>query len=103
MSAPTPEEFTPDFVQKHAANLGLVTTLINLHGIYMAAEGGSQEEADSERALNEHIETLIDLGPDTSANVILALSSIITETGDEAKVQEWFDNQATQIRAVLGG
>lgn len=103
--APMPGELpegvsTPD-VRTHAVNISIAGTLINHTGTYLTAADGSPEEATAEDALNEFIERVVGLGPETAGGVLLVLASIITQTGDEATVQAWFDDQGQHIAAAL--
>lgn len=100
--AETPEEFTLDDVRRHAVSLGLMSTLINLHGEHAMAESGTPEEDAAEVALDEHIQAIVDLGAEQAGLVILTLAQLITDTGDQEKVQGWFDTVAAKIAAVLG-
>lgn len=88
-------------VQGHALNISIAGTLVNLSGTYLTAEEGTPEEAAAETALEEFIERVVDLGPEVAGGVLLVFASLITQTGDEATVQAWFDEQGQHIAAAL--
>lgn len=88
-------------VRAHAVNISIAGTLINHTGTYLTAADGTPEESAAEDSLNEFIERVVGLGPDTAGGVILVLASLITQTGDEATVQAWFDEQGQHISAAL--
>jgi len=88
-------------VRTHAVNLSVVGSLINLTGKFLTAEDGSPEEAAAETELEEFIERVVDLGPDTAGGALLVFASLITQVGDETTVQQWFDDQSKHIAAAL--
>jgi hypothetical protein len=97
-----PEGVDAQFVRQHAANLGIVAALINAYGTHQETEAGTPEEAQAEQALDEHIEHLIGLGPETCGEVIICLLAVIEATSDEERAQAWFDHNAARIKEVLG-
>lgn len=96
-----PEGLDESDVKSHAVNLSIAGTLINLSGAYLTAEEGTTADAVAESALEEYIERVVGLGPEVAGGVLLVLASLVTQTGDEARVQGWFDEQGDHITAAL--
>lgn len=88
-------------VRTHAVNMSIAGTLINLSGKHLTAPEGTEAEVEAESELDEFMERIVNLGPDTAAGVLLVFASLITQTGDEAEVQRWFDEQGKHIAAAL--
>lgn len=88
-------------VRRHSLNVYNATRLVNATMLYLAAEDGSQEEREAERALTILAEEVEAVGDGHSTGVALVLASIIVDTADEERVQSWVDDQQEHLRAVL--
>ncbi|QGJ95272.1 hypothetical protein QDA11_gp52 [Microbacterium phage Jayden] len=101
MTGELPEGVGVPDVRSHAVNISIAGTLVNLTGKYLTADDGSSEEAEAETELNDFIERVVEFGPEVAGGVLLIFASLVTQTGDEATVQRWFDEQGQHIAAAL--
>lgn len=98
-----PEGVDLDTVRQHVMSLSLIAKTINLYGEHAETEEGSHEESVAELALDEHVASILELGPDIAGSVILALVAVLSDTGDEATIQAWFSHHEAMARAALNG
>ncbi|QGJ88906.1 hypothetical protein PBI_TEAMOCIL_52 [Microbacterium phage Teamocil] len=101
MSADLPEGVSTADVRGHAISLSIVGTLVNLTGLYLNAEDGTTAEAEAETELDEFLERVVQMGPEVAGRALLVFASLITQAGDEATVQAWFDDQGQHIATAL--
>ena len=95
-----PEGFDESAALAHSLHMALMTEVVNRTHTYLEASD-PEEERVAELALGEHVQSIIDLGPEVTANVILALGSILHASGDEAKAQAFLEEQKQAIESVL--
>lgn len=101
MTGELPEGTGPEDVRGHAMALGVIGGLINATSTYLLAEGGSTAESEAEDALDEYLERVLDMGAEVGGKVMLVFASLIVQVGDEAAVQEWFNDQSARLAPFL--
>jgi hypothetical protein len=89
-------------IVRHAYAIQTMGALINLTSVYLEAPDGSGAEEVGEEALTEAVAAAIHRGPEFAGHMILNLTSLIIEAGDQERVQQWFNQQAEAIEAALG-
>lgn len=101
MSADLPEGVSIPDVYEHARNLSLAANMITLAGAYLTSDEGTEAEARAEEEWSSLLDNVLASGPELAGGLILALASVITQTGDQERVQAWFDEQAEHVKQAL--